>query len=278
MTSQLIHQQRSDPGAWSTIEADLLGRRISCMTVPEIVLAVDRAVREHRRITVANYNVHSFNLSVQLPWYYQFLQEAEIAHCDGLGILYALRFMGYQLSLSYRASYTLLIPQLLEHCDRHHFSVFLLGAKPHILERALERLQKDYPNINFQGHHGYFSIQDPSINQAVIEQINAVQPQVLLMGMGMPVQERWVQAYKSQLQVNAILMGGAVIDRLAGIVPDCPALLSNIGLEWLFRLVREPKRLSTRYLLGNPAFVLQVMLAKYQGVVSPSLDPQSAKI
>jgi N-acetylglucosaminyldiphosphoundecaprenol N-acetyl-beta-D-mannosaminyltransferase len=58
------------------------------------------------------------------------------------------------------------------------------------------------------------------------------------------------------------MAGGAVIDRLAGVVPDCPELLSNLSLEWLYRLCREPRRLSLRYLLGNPAFVLQVALAK----------------
>jgi N-acetylglucosaminyldiphosphoundecaprenol N-acetyl-beta-D-mannosaminyltransferase len=97
-----------------------------------------------------------------------------------------------------------------------------------------------------------------------VEQINQVQPHVLLVGMGMPRQEKWIQQNRSQLKVNAILAGGAVIDRLAGVVPDCPSVFSNLGLEWLYRLLREPRRLATRYLLGNPAFVLQIALAKLQ--------------
>lgn len=249
------------------LEADLLGRRITCMTVPAIITAIDQACRDNRKITVANYNVHSFNLSVQLPWYYEFLQSAEITHCDGLGILLGLRLMGYNLPLAYRASYSLLMPALLQHCDQQGLSVFLLGTKPQYLNLALQRLRLNYPNLKLAGHHGYFAFQDRDQNQAVIEQINAIQPHILLMGMGMPIQERWVQLYRPLLQTNAILMGGAAIDRLAGIVPDCPDWLSNMGLEWLFRLIREPKRLSTRYLLGNPAFVLQVILARYGGAI-----------
>ncbi len=260
------------------LEAYLLGRRITCMTAPAIVMAIQEACRANRRITVANYNVNSFNLSVQLPWFYDFLQSSEITHCDGLGILYALRFIGYDLPLAYRASYTLLMPLLLDLCDRHSYSVFLLGAKPKHLQMAMSRLREDYPNIKLAGHHGYFDQQDPVQNQAILDRINEHRPQVLLVGMGMPIQERWIQQHRAMLAVNAILPGGAVIDRLAGVVPDCPGWMANVGLEWLYRLLREPKRLSTRYLLGNPAFVLQVALAKYQGFATPPLKIRPAKV
>jgi N-acetylglucosaminyldiphosphoundecaprenol N-acetyl-beta-D-mannosaminyltransferase len=226
---------------------------------------------------VSNYNVHSFNLSLQLPWFYDFLQSADISHCDGLGILYALRFMGLDLPIQYRVSYTLLMPKLLEHCNKYGLSLFLLGSRPQHLEMALERLRVEYPDINLSGHDGYFFPQDQSQNEAVIEQINLIKPHILLVGMGMPVQENWVRLHRNRLAVNAIMTGGAVIDRLAGIVPGCPTFLSNRGLEWLHRLIREPKRLSVRYLLGNPAFALQVALAKYQALPSKGLDVQPVK-
>ncbi len=233
------------------------------MTVPAIVEAIHAACVEGRKITVANYNVHSFNLSMLLPWFYNFLQSAEITHCDSSGILKALEFMGLKLPIEYRASYTALMPKLLEHCNQQGFSVFLLGSKPECLEAAIARLRSTYPNINVAGHHGYFSIEDPEQNEAVIEQINLAKPNILIVGMGMPRQENWIRLHRSRLKTNAILMGGAVIDRLAGTVSDCPAFLSSKGLEWLYRLCREPKRLAIRYLLGNPAFVLLLALAKF---------------
>ena len=241
----------------------LLDRRITCITVANVVEAIYIACVESKKITVANYNVHSFNLSMQLPWFYNFLQNAEIAHCDSVGILKAICYMGLKLPIEYRASYTLLMPKLLETCNQHGFSIFLLGSKPQYLEAALARLRKQYPNIAFAGHHGYFAMEDIAQNEAVIQQINQSKSHILVMGMGMPIQENWIQLHSNRLNVNVMMPGGAIIDRLAGVVSDCPTFISDLGWEWLYRLCREPKRLAARYLLGNPAFVLHIALAKF---------------
>jgi N-acetylglucosaminyldiphosphoundecaprenol N-acetyl-beta-D-mannosaminyltransferase len=244
------------------LDVYLLERRITCMTVSSIVDAVHTAYMQGKKITVANYNVHSFNLSMQLPWFYHFLQSSEIVNCDSVGILKAIDYMGVKLPLDYRASYTLLMPKLLEHCNTRGLSVFLLGAKPQYLEAALDNLRKQYVNIQFFGHHGYFDKEDAKQNETVVQKINQNKPNVLIVGMGMPIQEKWVYEYRNRLNVNAILLGGAIIDRFAGTVPDCPQAISNVGLEWLYRLCREPKRLAARYLLGNPAFACHIALGK----------------
>ena len=263
-----------------SFDVDLLGRRITCMTVSNIVAAINSACVEGRKIVVTNYNVHGFNLTMQIPWLYEFMQNADISHCDSVGIIRAIGYMeGRKIPLAYRASYTRLMPQLLEHCDRHHLSVFLLGSKPRYVQMAVERLRNIYPNITIAGRDGYFSAEDPSANAAVIAKINAFKPQILILGMGMPIQENWVRLYKDRLTVNAILTGGAVIDRLAGVVSDCPKFLSNMGLEWLYRLYLEPRRLAVRYLLGNPAFIMQIALAKlnssYAKVIKMQNDSNS---
>ncbi len=241
----------------------LLERRIDCMSISSIVEAIHQACRENKKITVANYNIHSFNLSMQLPWYYEFLQSAEIANCDSVGILKAIGYMGLDLPLDYRTSYTLLMPKVLESCDRKKYSVFLLGGKPQYLETAINNLQLKYPRVSFAGHHGYFDKQDPQANQSAIEKINQFRPNVLIVGMGMPIQEYWVHQHRHSLQVNVIMLGGAIIDRMAGVVPDCPHMISDAGFEWFYRFCREPKRLAARYLLGNPAFALHIALAMF---------------
>ena len=239
----------------------LLGRRIDCMDVSSIVKAIRKACVEKNKIVVANYNIHGFNLSMQLPWYYQFLQSADIANCDGMGILKAISFMGLDLPIDYRVSYTLLMPKILENCNQNGFSVFLLGGKSQHLKIALDNLKRKYPKVTFTGHHGYFDKEDPDVNQSIITQINQFKPNILIVGMGMPIQEYWVYKYRNSLQVNTIMLGGAIIDRMAQIVPDCPGFISNVGFEWLYRLLREPKRLGARYLLGNSAFALHIALA-----------------
>ncbi|MEM6754190.1 MAG: WecB/TagA/CpsF family glycosyltransferase [Cyanobacteria bacterium P01_C01_bin.38] len=239
----------------------LLGRRIDCMNIPSIVEAVRKACTEGKQIVLANYNIHGFNLSLQFPWFHQFLQSADITNCDGMGILKAIAFMGLDLPLDYRVSYTLLMPKILESCNKNEFSVFLLGGKSDNLQAAVNNLKKKYPNVRFAGHHGYFDKECPQANQAAVEQINQFKPNILIVGMGMPIQEYWVQQHRHKLQANTIMLGGAIIDRMAGIVPDCPNFISNSGFEWLYRLMREPKRLAARYLLGNSAFALQIALA-----------------
>ncbi|WP_404788149.1 WecB/TagA/CpsF family glycosyltransferase [Altericista sp. CCNU0014] len=264
MNSKNLQTIDSKFKSFPTNNAYLLGRKITCITTDSLIRMIHKSCENNEKITVANYNVHSFNMSIQFPWFYKFLQQADIAHCDGLGIIYALRFMGYSIPHAYRVSYSVLMPKLLRHCNNNCFSVYLLGAKDENLKMALNNIKKQYPNIKIFGHHGYFFVNDKEKNLEIVSDINKIQPNVLIVGMGMPIQEYWVQKYQKQLNVNSILLGGAVIDRLAGIVPECPEILSNIGLEWLFRLVREPKRLMTRYILGNPAFLLQITLAKFQ--------------
>lgn len=253
--------QNSDKEKITALSVYLLERRIDCMNVSSIVEAVGKACKEDKKIILANYNINAFNLSMQLPWYHEFLQSADIANCDGMGIIKAISFMGLDLPLDYRVSYTLLMPKILEYCNQNEFSVFLLGGKSKYLQTALDNLKMKYPKINFAGHHGYFDKEDSEVNQALIAQINQLKPNILVVGMGMPIQEYWVNKYRDRLKVNTIMLGGAIIDRMAGIVPDCPDLISNTGFEWLYRLLREPKRLAARYLLGNSAFALHLALA-----------------
>ena len=257
----------------------LLGRRIDCMNIPSIVEAIRKACIEDNQITVAHYYIHGFNLSMQFPWYYQFLQSAEFTNCDGMGILKAISFMGLDLPVDYRVSYSLLMPKILENCNQNEFSVFLLGGKPQILQDAINNLQLQYPEASFAGHHGYFDKEDPEANEALVEQINQFQPNILIVGMGMPIQEFWVQKYRHKLQAITIMVGGAIIDRMAGMVSDCPRFISDSGFEWLYRLVREPKRLAARYLLGNSAFALQIMLATFnKSLLRVELTPKVESI
>lgn len=248
--------------SFPNLEVHLLNRRITCMTIPEVLEAILRSCRENRKIIMSYYNVNSFNQSMLLPWFYEFQQQTDIALCDSMGILGTMRIMGLKLPNDYRVSHTLLMPKLLEMANRHSLSVFLLGARQKNLQAALERQKEHYPNIHFMGHHGYFSPEDKAQNTAVIDRINRAKPQILIVGMGSPIQEKWLHLNQQKLEVNTLIAGGAVIDRFAGIVPDCPALLSDMSLEWLYRFCREPRRMANRYLLGNPAFLLLVMLAK----------------
>ena len=244
------------------LRVELLNRRINLMTEAAIIDAIHQACIKDDKITVSLYNVHSFNLSMQIPWFYEFQQGADLVICDGFGVLKALQYMGLKLPIQYRVSGTDYVPKLIEHCSQNDLSVFLLGTKPQYLKEAIQRMKVKYPQLAITGHHGYFDKTDLQQNQAIVEQINQVKPNILIVCLGMPFQEQWILKNRSLLDVNVFIPCGAIIDRLAGVVVKCPRWLSLFGLEWLHRLIHEPKRLAGRYLLGNPAFMLHVALAK----------------
>ncbi|MDJ0567629.1 MAG: WecB/TagA/CpsF family glycosyltransferase [Pleurocapsa sp. MO_192.B19] len=246
----------------------LLNRRLNLATTDTIVEAIYTSCKQKAKITVSNYNVHAFNLSMLLPQFLAFQQNADITVCDGMGMLQGLKLKGVCVSSHHRVPLTLMIPKLLDKCERHKLSVFLLGSKPQILETALNNEKVKHPALKIAGHHGYFDHNDPVENQTVIEKINQFQPDILIVGMGMPLQELWIQNNYQNLKALVMIPCGAVIDRLAGLVPNSPQWMSDMGLEWLFRLMREPKRLAARYLLGNSLFLLNLFWAKYHDFYS----------
>ncbi|VEP18904.1 Exopolysaccharide biosynthesis protein, WecB/TagA/CpsF family [Hyella patelloides LEGE 07179] len=238
-------------------------RRVDLVTIDTVIKAIFKSCRQKVKIVISNYNVHAFNLSMSLPLFLAFHQYADITVCDGMGILKALEFMGTKIDSKYKVSLTSMIPRLLNKCERESLSVFLLGSKPQNLNKAIEKQKAKHPNLLLAGHHGYFDYKDLNENQIIIDKINKFKPDILIVGMGMPLQELWIQNNYDNLETLVIIPCGAVIDRLAGLVPTPPRLISNAGLEWLYRLIREPKRLATRYLLGNPLFLFYIFWAKY---------------
>jgi N-acetylglucosaminyldiphosphoundecaprenol N-acetyl-beta-D-mannosaminyltransferase len=145
--------------------------------------------------------------------------------------------------------------QLAEYSAAHGFSMFFLGGRPGRSQTAADRLCERYPRLDLRGcHDGYFDKQGPE-NDSVIAKINAVRPQILVVGFGMPLQERWLLDNREPIQANVLLTGGGVFDFVSGESRRGPRLLLDHGGEWLVRLVHEPRKLWRRYLIGNPLFV-----------------------
>ena len=124
-------------------------------------------------------------------------------------------------------------------------------------QAAARKLKQRYPGLNVVGvHHGYF---DRSENEAVVQKINAAAPDILLVGLGMPLQEYWLMENRHRLDASVALTGGAAFDYVSGRLRRGPRLLVSSGFEWLARLLIDPRRLWRRYLVGNPLFLLRVV-------------------
>jgi len=140
--------------------------------------------------------------------------------------------------------------------------VFLLGAAPGVAERAAERVQENCPLVDVCGIHsppiGFEN--DAAENARIVDKINARRPHLVVVGLGAPKQETWLQRHASQLNAKVAIAGGGTIDFIAGQQPRAPVWVRRIGMEWFHRLVSDPRRLGGRYLYD--AWVFPQLIAK----------------
>ncbi len=236
----------------------LLDIRIDPVTVDQLhAYMADLIVRDDKAL-VLNVNVHCMNLAYENPWLRNFLNSAEMVFCDGAGVRLGGKLKGE--SLPKRITYADWVWQLAAFAEPLGWTFYFLGAKPGVAQKAADALRERHPALKVVGtHDGYFS-HDPNSaeNQAVIDEINALKPNILMMGMGMPLQEKWLMENWQQVDANIALTGGAVFDYVSGELQRAPRWMTDNGLEWLGRLLIEPKRLWQRYVVGNPLFLYRV--------------------
>lgn len=230
----------------------LLGVEVDPLTISELNACITRAVTNGEQLVIANHNLHSVYLYHRDPKMRAFFDKAQVIHIDGMPLVYWARILGYPITRQHRVTYVDWMHPLMARAEKEGWRVFYLGGKPGVAARAAERLQEQYPRLVISTRHGYFGKED---NDDVLKEIAAFQPHVLMVGMGMPRQEHWVLDNLEHLEANAILTSGACFDYIAGVIPTPPRWMGRAGLEWLYRLLSEPKRLGQRYLI-EPWFLL----------------------
>jgi N-acetylglucosaminyldiphosphoundecaprenol N-acetyl-beta-D-mannosaminyltransferase len=213
--------------------------------------------REHA--LVLHVNAHAMNIAARLAWFGDLLRRADLVFCDGIGVVLGARILGQRIPR--RITYADWMWDLGSFCASRGYSLYFLGAKPGVAERAAERLQNRFPELKIPGTmHGYFDKRPGSAeSQKVIEEINRVRPHILLVGFGMPLQERWLLENWNSVDADIALTGGAVFDYVSGGLKRPPRWMTDNHLEWMGRLWIEPRRLWRRYVLGNPAFLLRTL-------------------
>jgi len=241
---------------------ELLGVRIHTLRRDELLEQIADVIAARQRAIVTYANVHALNLAYNLPWFRAFLNQCDLVFCDGFGVKWGARLIGSRLPERFTPPDW--IGRLIEIACHDDFSVFMIGGQAGVTERVASEFKRRFPDLRIAGtHHGYFDKTPGSTeNQAVIQAINAARPNILLVGFGMPTQERWLLDNWARLDVNVALTVGAAFDYLAGEVRRAPKWMTDHGLEWLGRLVIEPRRLWRRYLVGNLLFLWRVILQR----------------
>lgn len=244
---------------------EFLGVQIDPLTVDQLLQRIAQIIDQRCRALVLNVNVHIYNLAASHPWLTHWLNKAEIVFCDGAGVMLGTRLLGK--SIPERITYADWFWQLAALAEARGYTLFFLGAQPGVAQKAADRLRTAHPRLQIVGiRDGYFdSTPGSAENEAVLAAINAASPDVLTVGMGMPRQEQWLRDNWDRLDVRVALTGGAVFDYISGDLARAPRWMTDNGLEWLGRLLIEPKRLWRRYLLGNPRFLLRVLQHRLTG-------------
>jgi N-acetylglucosaminyldiphosphoundecaprenol N-acetyl-beta-D-mannosaminyltransferase len=235
----------------------LLGIKVNALTLKNLNTLVEQAIKFKKHQIIGNHNLHSVYLFHQDPKMRSFYDQADYIQIDGMPIVLLGRLFGLPLQRQHRVTYADWTPHIIAQAAQNGWRIFYLGGKPGVAEIGANRLRQQYPTLEVATAHGYFNTQPTSAeNQSILAAIQAYKPHILMVGMSMPRQEHWILDNLEQITANVILPSGAAIDYVAGVVPTPPRWAGTLGLEWLFRLVAEPKRLWQRYLI-EPWFLLK---------------------
>src|SRR5512140_1111690 len=236
----------------------ILGVRVDAVDKAALLEEIARRITTGRREYLANVNINAINLAQDDQEFRKILNESSVVYCDGEGVRLGARLLG--VTLPPRIVLTYWIWELCAFAAEKGFSIFLLGGTPGAAEEAAAAMRKRFAGLRIVGtHHGYFN-KEGEESDRVVDLIRHSQPNILFVCFGMPLQEHWTRRNFERLTANVMLFGGSTIEYAAGRKTLAPAWMSRHGLEWFFRLLQEPRRLWRRYLIGNPLFILKVLI------------------
>lgn len=236
------------------------GLCIDDVNFQELHAFIEKAIQKRKQVNLLHLNIHGACLAWKYPWLADFYQSAPLVFCDGNGPRWGLKLLGEKIPP--KIPITRWVWDLAAFCEQKGFKLFLLGASPEVVKRAAENLQQKHPQLKLAGYHdGYFEKQGPE-NDKICDMINCAQPDILVIGFGMPVQEKWILDHGKKLKVPVFLPGGGVLDYAAGRLGKAPQWMLDLHLEWLFRVWQEPQRLLKRYLTEIPYFFTKILGVK----------------
>lgn len=235
----------------------VLGLDIASLDLGAAVQAIEGLYASAEPSVVAFTNAHTLNLAAEDPGYKETLRRAALRLNDGKGVMIAAWFQGRRFPRDLNGN--LFTPEILALAADRGWPVYFLGAGPGVAAAAATRLVATLPGLRVAGvRDGYFT---PDEGDDVVEAIRMSGAGLLLVGLGNPLQERWLGRRLGETGARVGVGVGAFFDFQAGTVQRAPRWMNALGIEWLHRLALEPKRMWRRYVLGNPLFLARAARA-----------------
>lgn len=231
----------------------VLGVPVNRLTEDQVVETILRWTTLPGLHVAVGVNAAVCNLAAADPAFRHALLRADLRYPDGQSIVWAAKLLGG--GLPERIATTDMINPLADICAQRGTRLFLYGSAPGVAQRAAERLRERAPGLLIGCRDGYTA---PEHMRQAIDDINAFSPDILLVGLGDPLQQRWIDAHRQNLHAPVVLTCGGLFDWASGDNRRAPGWMLASGLEWLWRLILEPRRLAGRYLIGNPVFLMRL--------------------
>ena len=193
------------------------------------------------------------------------VRECDIINIDGMGVVLGARILGHDVPE--RVAGIDLFHELLRMSARKGYSVYLLGARDDVVSEAARRVKTLYPDLKLAGyHHGYFWDDE----EAMVNKVRASGAQLLFVAITSPKKENFINRWREQLGVTFVMGVGGTFDVVAGKVKRAPIWMQKSGLEWLFRVIQEPRRMWKRYLVTNSKFAWMLLNEKLKQLLKKS--------
>lgn len=234
-------------------KVNILGVNVDKTTHEDAVAKIVRMLNEPGNHAVFTPNSEIILMAYKDPEFCDILNTADLLTADGIGVVYAAKILknpvpervaGYDMACS-----------VIDEISKTGHRLYLFGGKPGVAEQAQQNLKEIYPLLNIVGtHDGYFGPED---EDAIIADINASGADLLFVCLGAPKQEKWIDANRDKLNCHVMMGVGGSLDVFAGVAERAPDVWCDLGLEWLYRLIKEPWRIGR--MMALPKFGLTVI-------------------
>lgn len=236
----------------------ILGVSIDNVTLDECGIYTKQLIEESNKsckIVVAP-NTEFIMLAQKDKEFFDILKQASFATPDSVGVMIGGKLQNKKFKE--RIPGQSYFRKVLEVGEKEGWTFYFLGGEEGIAQKAKEKVEKDYPNVKIIGcHEGFFEIDK---EEDVVKEINKLQPNVLFVAMGAPIQEKWIARNKKNLKVDIATGQGGTFDYEAGKIKRAPKLFQKLGIEWMWRLIKEPKRIVR--MMALPKYLITILIKK----------------
>lgn len=258
----------------------VFGISLDNWTLSDLLNDIKQACQANNSVKLQQYsfvNADCLNISCHNEAYRRSLKQSKRIFADGIGVRLACLSKGHPLRDNLNG--TDMFPRLCELAAEQQLSIFLLGGEEGVAAATAENMLQQYSNLKIAGvHNGYFNMSGNSEeNNQIVAQINQSNADILLVAMGAPLQERWLEDNKPQLNCSVGIGVGGLFDFYSNRIKRAPLWLRQMGMEWSYRLLQEPSRMWQRYIIGNPTFIFRVWQENRQLNKVKAAQPKTVK-